>query len=250
MGLELDPYPYEGASRSGSRRSLRKFVFAGLIAFCARPAIPGSGANRCAGSSPSGIPAHGRQSDGPRPTQVTTASLPRVRLRSGRRLRRLAWAARRHRRRHPSATPRLRAPHTRSSPAASSNQIASLLVDNEEGTSTDFANQQTALGVDRGDQARDYTVLKIDVNVPAGANCMALDYRFLSEEFPEFVGSNSTTRSSPRSIHHWKVGTGGASRAERLRRLADRHPISINGVGDTAVFARRPTGPTSTLPPV
>src|SRR5207249_4439769 len=38
----------------------------------------------------------------------------------------------------------------------------------------------------RGDTAFDVTILKIDLAVPAGANCLSLDFRFLSEEFPEF----------------------------------------------------------------
>jgi subtilisin-like proprotein convertase family protein len=42
----------------------------------------------------------------------------------------------------------------------------------------------------RGTTAYDTTILQLGVNVPAGANCLALDYRFLSEEFPEFVGTD------------------------------------------------------------
>ena len=36
---------------------------------------------------------------------------------------------------------------------------------------------------------RDLVQLKVDLNVPAGRNCLSLDFRFLSEEFPEYVGS-------------------------------------------------------------
>jgi hypothetical protein len=35
--------------------------------------------------------------------------------------------------------------------------------------------------------ARDVTIMRIDLNVPRGANCLSFDFRFLSEEFPEFV---------------------------------------------------------------
>lgn len=34
----------------------------------------------------------------------------------------------------------------------------------------------------------DVTILKVDVMVPAGRNCLSLDARFMSEEFPEFPG--------------------------------------------------------------
>ena len=41
----------------------------------------------------------------------------------------------------------------------------------------------------RGDTARDVTVLSIPINVPAGANCLSFDFRFLSEEYPDFINS-------------------------------------------------------------
>jgi hypothetical protein len=31
--------------------------------------------------------------------------------------------------------------------------------------------------------------LKVDLNVPTGRNCLSVDFRFLSEEYPEYVGS-------------------------------------------------------------
>ena len=37
--------------------------------------------------------------------------------------------------------------------------------------------------------ARDATVLRIRVNVPKSANCLSFRFRFLSEEYPEWVGS-------------------------------------------------------------
>ena len=41
----------------------------------------------------------------------------------------------------------------------------------------------------RGDTDYDVTVLKTDLNVPSNANCLSVDFRFLSEEYPEYVGS-------------------------------------------------------------
>jgi hypothetical protein len=41
----------------------------------------------------------------------------------------------------------------------------------------------------RGDTDRDVSVLKIDLTVPAGANCLSFNFKFMSEEFPNFVGS-------------------------------------------------------------
>ena len=45
-------------------------------------------------------------------------------------------------------------------------------------------------GGGHGDSFHDLVTLRLDVTVPAGANCLALDFRFLSEEFPEFVGGS------------------------------------------------------------
>ena len=41
----------------------------------------------------------------------------------------------------------------------------------------------------RGDTDVDVSVLRIDLDVPAGVNCLSIDFQFLSDEFPEFVGS-------------------------------------------------------------
>lgn len=42
----------------------------------------------------------------------------------------------------------------------------------------------------RGDTDFDVTILRIDLEVPEGVNCLAgLDFTFLSEEFPEYVGT-------------------------------------------------------------
>ncbi|MGH2900935.1 MAG: hypothetical protein ACRDMZ_19825, partial [Solirubrobacteraceae bacterium] len=37
--------------------------------------------------------------------------------------------------------------------------------------------------------ARDATIWRIGVRVPKGSNCLSFRFRFLSDEFPEFVGS-------------------------------------------------------------
>jgi Bacterial Ig-like domain (group 1) len=42
----------------------------------------------------------------------------------------------------------------------------------------------------RGDTDLDVTILRIDFTVPSVLNCLHFDFKFLSEEFPEYVGSN------------------------------------------------------------
>jgi hypothetical protein len=42
----------------------------------------------------------------------------------------------------------------------------------------------------RGDTDLDVSILKVDLDVPSDANCLSVDFQFLSEEYPEFVGSS------------------------------------------------------------
>jgi hypothetical protein len=57
----------------------------------------------------------------------------------------------------------------------------------------DDADSSGGSGTNNGGQAYgeafDPITLKLDINVPAGANCVGFDFRFLSEEYPEFVNA-------------------------------------------------------------
>lgn len=50
--------------------------------------------------------------------------------------------------------------------------------------------QSNGGGAVRGDTDRDVSILRIDLDVPEGANCLTIDFRFLSDEFPEYVGGS------------------------------------------------------------
>jgi uncharacterized repeat protein (TIGR01451 family) len=52
-----------------------------------------------------------------------------------------------------------------------------------------FASTDNGGAAVRGDTDRDVTVLKTDISVPEGANCLTFDFKFLSEEYPHFVGT-------------------------------------------------------------
>lgn len=53
-----------------------------------------------------------------------------------------------------------------------------------------FSDTAFTGGVTRGDTDLDVTILKVDLAAPTGANCLSFDFKFLSEEYPGFVGSN------------------------------------------------------------
>src|SRR5439155_23309438 len=42
----------------------------------------------------------------------------------------------------------------------------------------------------RGNTAFDVSILKIDLSVPEGVNCLTFNFKFLSDEYPAFVGSS------------------------------------------------------------
>jgi hypothetical protein len=109
--------------------------------------------------------------------------------------------------------------------------------------STQFPSQASPEPALRGD-ARDWTVLKLDVDVPAGANCLAFDFRFLSEEYPKYVGSTyNDAFVAEVDANDWSVLNGGELvRPNDFAASPLGEPISVNGVGPTEMTAAEAAG--------
>ncbi len=90
-------------------------------------------------------------------------------------------------------------------------------------------------GATHGDTSRDVTVLKIDVMVPAGANCLDLDQRFLSEEFPEFPGIiYNDGFVAELDVHDWKTIGSTVIAPHNFAFRTDGTPLNVRTSGDTS----------------
>ena len=90
--------------------------------------------------------------------------------------------------------------------------------------------------------------MRVDLRVPSGANCLSFDFRFLSEEYPEFVGdlfNDAFVAELGRST--WTAGTKDdpeITAPDNFARDIQGNPIRVNRVGDTTMTAARAKGTT------
>lgn len=96
--------------------------------------------------------------------------------------------------------------------------------------------------------ARDVLIMRIDLRIPRNANCLSFRFRFLSEEFPEFVGDDfNDAFIAELDASNWSAATKDDPTITAPRNFAvtsgDR-PIRINRVGTTAVRSASARGTT------
>jgi hypothetical protein len=94
---------------------------------------------------------------------------------------------------------------------------------------------------------RDAVMLRLKFRVPSDANCLSFEFKFLSEEFPEFVDSDfndafiaeldKTTWDSKRS-------SAVVDSPRNFAKDSNGNPIRVNTVGDAAVKRRHARGTT------
>lgn len=98
--------------------------------------------------------------------------------------------------------------------------------------------------------ARDVTIWRIRLRVPKGANCLSFRFKFLSEEFPEYVGSryNDGFIAEVGAAPRWKAGTfpdpAITAPGDFATTRNGKSIISINGTGVARVSRAAARGTT------
>jgi hypothetical protein len=97
----------------------------------------------------------------------------------------------------------------------------------------------------RGNTDFDVSVLRLDLAVPSDKNCLSVDFKFLSEEYPEYVGTgfndafiaelNSTT---------WTTSGSTITASDNFAFDQSGDPISINSTGVANMTPAYATGST------
>ncbi len=115
-------------------------------------------------------------------------------------------------------------------------------------------NHSTATGCKDGGVktrgARDVTILRIRVKVPKGANCLSFRFKFLSEEYPEWVGTefNDAFIAEVGRAPKWSASTNQKPTIRAPRNFATtrrgRDYISVNGTGVAKVSRAAAKGTT------
>ena len=97
----------------------------------------------------------------------------------------------------------------------------------------------------RGDSDYDVTILKIDLNVPADSNCLSIDFRFLSEEYPEYVGQAfNDAFIAELDSSTWTTSGSTITAPNNFAFAPGNVPISVNATGASSVSPANAAGTT------
>jgi uncharacterized repeat protein (TIGR01451 family) len=97
----------------------------------------------------------------------------------------------------------------------------------------------------RGNTDFDVTVLKVDLNVPVGPNCLSLDFRFLSDEYPEFVHTDfNDAFIAELDISDWTTSGSEITAPHNFAFDPAHNEISINAAGAASMSAGEAAGTT------
>ena len=91
-------------------------------------------------------------------------------------------------------------------------------------------------GAGHGGQVNDLVTLRIDLQVPQASNCLTIDFRFLTEEFPEFIGSqyNDAFLAEVDANDFTVANDGKVSAPSNFALDPDGRTVTVNAVGTSA----------------
>lgn len=94
-----------------------------------------------------------------------------------------------------------------------------------------FASTSWGTGPVRGDTDFDVTIWEIDLDVPAGVDCLSFDFQFLSEEFPDFLGTEyNDAFIAELDTSDWTTSGSTITAPHNFAFDMDGNVISINSV--------------------
>ena len=95
----------------------------------------------------------------------------------------------------------------------------------------------------QGNSDYDATVLRIGLDVPSGRNCLEVEYRFLSEEYPDYVGTEfNDAFIAQLDADEWSVSGSSLTAPADFALDGESEPVAINSVGTTEMSAAEATG--------
>jgi hypothetical protein len=107
-----------------------------------------------------------------------------------------------------------------------------------------FASTDNAGGPVRGDTDMDVSILKTDFTAPGGSNCLTFDFKFLSEEFPDFVGGSvNDAFVAELDTSNWTTASNVITAPNNFAFDGNGDVVSINSTG---VGGMTPAGGTGT----
>lgn len=120
-----------------------------------------------------------------------------------------------------------------------------------DATLIEHANDSAATSTDNGGEPYrgtvDTVVLRVDLAVPRSARCLSFSFRFLSEEFDEFVGSDFNDgflAELDRSTWSSRPDAPDVAAPRNFAVDREHRRITVNSTGDFSVTAARASGTT------
>jgi uncharacterized repeat protein (TIGR01451 family) len=103
-------------------------------------------------------------------------------------------------------------------------------------TGSPVPDTQLGGGNIRGNSDFDVTILKVDLNVPSGVNCLSFDFQFFTREFPEYVGQEfNDAFIAELNTSNWTTSGSTISAPNNFAFDPGGNPISVNSAGFAAL---------------